>query len=75
MNAIGNYIHLKYPGMKILYTSSETFTNELIGAIQHNTNESFRNKYRNIDVLLIDDIQFLRKKNPPRKNFSIPLKL
>ena len=56
MNAIGNYIHQKFPQMKILYTSSETFTNELIGAIQHNTNEAFRNKYRNIDVLLIDDI-------------------
>ena len=69
MNAIGNYIHLKYPGMKILYTSSETFTNELIGAIQHNTNESFRNKYRNIDVLLIDDIQFLRKKESTQEEF------
>lgn len=69
MNAIGNYIHQKYPGMKILYTSSETFTNELIGAIQHNTNESFRNKYRNIDVLLIDDIQFLRKKESTQEEF------
>lgn len=69
MNAIGNYIHQKFPQMKILYTSSETFTNELIGAIQHNTNEAFRNKYRNIDVLLIDDIQFLRKKESTQEEF------
>ena len=69
MNAIGNYIHKKFPQMKILYTSSETFTNELIGAIQHNTNEAFRNKYRNIDVLLIDDIQFLRKKESTQEEF------
>lgn len=40
------------------YTSSETFTNELINSIQNNATEAFRNKYRNIDVLLIDDIQF-----------------
>ena len=69
MNAIGNYIHKKFPQMKILYTSSETFTNELIGAIQHNTNEAFRNKYRNIDVLLIDDIQFLSGKDATLEQF------
>ena len=69
MNAIGNYIHQKFPQMKILYTSSETFTNELIGAIQHNTNEAFRNKYRNIDVLLIDDIQFLSGKDATLEQF------
>ena len=69
MNAIGNYIHDHHPEMKILYISSETFTNELIGAIQHNTNEAFRNKYRNIDVLLIDDIQFLRKKESTQEEF------
>ena len=74
MNAIGNKIHQDHPEMKILYTSSETFTNELINSIQNNATEAFRNKYRNIDVLLIDDIQFLRKRNRRRKNSSIPSK-
>ena len=69
MNAIGNQIRKNHPDMKLLNTSSETFTNELIGAIQHNTNEAFRNKYRNIDVLLIDDIQFLRKKESTQEEF------
>lgn len=74
MNAIGNKIHQDHPEIKILYTSSETFTNELINSIQNNATEAFRNKYRNIDVLLIDDIQFLRKRNRRRKNSSIPSK-
>jgi chromosomal replication initiator protein len=69
MNAIGNRIHQNHPEMKILYTSSETFTNELINSIQNNTMEAFRNKYRNIDVLLIDDIQFLRKKESTQEEF------
>ena len=69
MNAIGNRIHQNHPEMKILYTSSEVFTNELIGAIQSNKTEAFRNKYRNIDVLLIDDIQFLRKKESTQEEF------
>ena len=62
MHAIGNRIKQNNPDMKILYISSETFTNEMINSIQNNAMEAFRNKYRNIDVLLIDDIQFLRKK-------------
>ena len=49
MNAIGNKIHQDHPEMKILYTSSETFTNELINSIQNNATEAFRNKYRNIE--------------------------
>lgn len=69
MNAIGNKIHQDHPEMKILYTSSETFTNELINSIQNNATEAFRNKYRNIDVLLIDDIQFLRKKESTQEEF------
>ena len=69
MNAIGNKIHQDHPEMKILYTSSETFTNELINSIQNNATEAFRNKYRNIDVLLIDDSQFLRKKESTQEEF------
>ena len=62
MNAIGNQILATHPDMKILYISSETFTNELIESVEHNRLEAFREKYRSIDVLLIDDIQFLRNK-------------
>lgn len=69
MHAIGNHIKQKDPNMKILYTSSETFTNEMILSIQKNSMDSFRNKYRNIDCLLIDDIQFLRKKESTQEEF------
>jgi len=69
MHAIGNRIKQNNPDMKILYISSETFTNEMINSIQNNAMEAFRNKYRNIDVLLIDDIQFLRKKESTQEEF------
>jgi len=69
MHAIGNRIKQNHPEMKILYISSETFTNEMINCIQKNAMENFRNKYRNIDVLLIDDIQFLRKKESTQEEF------
>ncbi len=69
MHAIGNRVKQKYPEMKVLYISSETFTNEMIFSIQKNAMEAFRNKYRNIDCLLIDDIQFLRKKESTQEEF------
>lgn len=69
MHAIGNRIKQNNPKMKILYISSEMFTNEMIFSIQKNAMESFRNKYRNIDCLLIDDIQFLRKKESTQEEF------
>ena len=69
MHAIGNRILKNSPQAKVLYISSETFTNELINSIQNNAMEAFRNKYRNIDVLLIDDIQFLRKKESTQEEF------
>lgn len=69
MHAIGNRIQQNNPNMKILYISSETFTNEIINSIQKNSQEAFRNKYRNIDVLLIDDIQFLRNKERTQEEF------
>lgn len=59
MQAIGNYIHKRKPKLKILYISSEQFMNEFIYALQKKTNISFRNKYRTVDILLIDDIQFI----------------
>lgn len=69
MNAIGNQILAAHPDMKILYISSETFTNELIESVEHNRLEAFREKYRSIDVLLIDDIQFLRNKESTQEEF------
>ena len=62
MHAIGHHIIRKSPNTKVLYVSSEMFTNELIRAIRENKTSDFRKKYRNIDVLLIDDIQFIEKK-------------
>lgn len=73
MHSIGHFILDRNPQAKVLYVTSETFTNELINSIQNNKNEEFRNKYRNIDVLMIDDIQFISKRKGRRRNFSIPL--
>lgn len=69
MHAIGNRILQYRPESKILYLSSETFTNELINAIRNNQSERFREKYRNVDVLLIDDIQFIAKKEATQEEF------
>lgn len=57
--AITNKISSKYPDKKIIYVKGEEFTNQLIDAIQKKTTTQFRDKYRNVDVLLIDDIQFV----------------
>ena len=62
MHAIGHHIVRNTPKLKVLYVSSEMFTNEFIKALRDNNTLGFRNKYREIDVLLIDDIQFLEKK-------------
>lgn len=69
MHAIAFEILNRNRNSKVLYVSSETFTNELINAIKHNTNEAFRRKYRNIDVLLIDDIQFVSEKESTQEEF------
>ncbi len=69
MHAIGNRILEMYKNFNVLYVTSETFTNQLINAIQENKNEVFRNKYRNIDVLLIDDIQFIANKVKVQEEF------
>lgn len=61
MQAIGNELRKRNPGMAICYLTSETFLNEYVTSLQNGTIESFRHKYRNIDLLLIDDIQFLAK--------------
>ena len=69
MHAIGNRIKQNNPSMKVLYTSSEKFTNEIINSIQNKTTEAFRQKYRNIDCLIIDDIQFLKGKEQTQEEF------
>ena len=69
MHSIGHFILDRNPQATVLYVTSETFTNELINSIQNNKNEEFRNKYRNIDVLMIDDIQFISKKEGTQEEF------
>lgn len=69
MHAIGHFIQSQNPSSKVLYVSSEKFTNELINAIKDDKNEEFRYKYRNIDVLLIDDIQFIGGKERTQEEF------
>ena len=69
MNAIGNRIIENNNKANVLYVTSEKFTNQLVNAIKDNKNEIFRNKYRNIDVLLIDDIQFIAGKERIQEEF------
>ena len=69
MQAIGVHIIRNNPESKVLYVSTEMFTNELISAIKDNKTRSFRNKYRKLDVLLIDDIQFLEGKDSTQEEF------
>lgn len=69
MHAIGHYIKKNIQNIKIAYVTSEKFTNELIDSIKDKETVSFRNKYRKIDVLLIDDIQFLAGKERTQEEF------
>ncbi|RFU62512.1 chromosomal replication initiator protein DnaA [Peribacillus glennii] len=69
MHAIGHYVLEHNPSAKVVYLSSEKFTNEFINSIRDNNAEAFRNKYRSVDVLLIDDIQFLAGKEQTQEEF------
>ncbi|MHB1394608.1 MAG: chromosomal replication initiator protein DnaA [Clostridia bacterium] len=69
MHAIGHYISKQNKKAKVVYISSETFTNELINSIRDDRNNEFRGKYRNVDVLLIDDIQFIAGKESTQEEF------
>ena len=69
MQAIGQHILKKDPSAGIMYVSSEQFTNDLIASIRYDSTVAFRNKYRNIDVLLIDDIHFLAGKERTQEEF------
>lgn len=69
MLAIGNYMLEKNPDLKPIYVSSEQFTNELVEALRKDTTPEFRDKYRNVDLLLVDDIQFLIGKERIQEEF------
>jgi chromosomal replication initiator protein len=69
MQAIGNYVLETKLDLRVCYTSAERFMNEMIYAIQHGSTLSFRNKYRGMDVLLIDDVQFLAGKESTQEEF------
>jgi chromosomal replication initiator protein len=69
MQAIGHEIKKNFPDKAICYVSSEKFTNEMINALRYNKMTGFRDKYRNMDVLLVDDIQFLSNKERTQEEF------
>lgn len=69
LHAIANAIQEQYPEKRVLYTTFENFLNEFINALTHRSNEKFRAHYRNADVLMIDDIQFLSDKNAVQEEF------
>ncbi len=69
MQAIGHFILEHSPNLKVMYLSSEKFTNEFINSIRDNKTVDFRNRYRNIDILLIDDIQFIAGKEQTQEEF------
>ena len=69
LQAISHEAQRKNPDLKICYLSSEQFTNELINSIRHHSSETFRQKYRNVDVLLIDDIHFIAGKVSTQEEF------
>jgi chromosomal replication initiator protein len=69
LHAVGHQIARLYPSLRLLYLSTERFTNELINAIRYDRTAEFRAKYRNIDLLLIDDIQFISGKERTQEEF------
>jgi chromosomal replication initiator protein len=69
LHAIGHYARHLYPGLRVRYVNSEEFTNDFINSIRHDEGASFKQVYRNVDILLIDDIQFLADKEATVEEF------
>lgn len=69
MHAIGHHVQQQYPDKTLLYTTSESFTNELIAAIQNKSNQEFRYRFRNVDILMVDDIQFIAGRDSTQEEF------
>ncbi|WEG73333.1 chromosomal replication initiator protein DnaA [Vagococcus intermedius] len=69
MHAIAHQMLLNNPNAKVKYVSSETFANDFINSIQNRTSENFRQEYRNVDLLLVDDIQFFAEKEGTQEEF------
>ncbi|WP_180536615.1 chromosomal replication initiator protein DnaA [Micrococcus luteus] len=69
LHAIGHYARRLYPGLRVRYVNSEEFTNDFINSIRHDEGASFKQVYRNVDILLIDDIQFLADKEATVEEF------
>ncbi len=69
LQAVGHYIIAEKPYLKVLFVSTEQFINEFINSIRNQTQESFKIRYRNVDILLIDDIQFLENKEETQNEF------
>ena len=69
MQAIGHFVHQRHPETRILYMTSETFTNELISAIQKHTTTEFRERIRRVDILMVDDIQFIAGRDSTQQEF------
>ncbi len=69
LQAIGHYVLRNHPGLKVRYVTLETFTNEFINSLRDDSIEGFKNRYRTVDVLLIDDVQFLQKKEQTQEEF------
>ncbi|MFI8995592.1 chromosomal replication initiator protein DnaA [Streptomyces sp. NPDC053542] len=69
LHAIGHYARSLYPGTRVRYVSSEEFTNEFINSIRDGKADAFRKRYRDMDILLVDDIQFLASKESTQEEF------
>jgi chromosomal replication initiator protein len=69
LGAIANYLHANAPGLSVRYTTAEGFTNEFVGALRSSGAERFKSRYRDLDVLLVDDVQFLEGKQHTEEEF------
>ena len=69
MHALGHFIQEHYPNLRLLYLPTEMFTNELVAAIKNNMNVEFRSRFRNVDVLMLDDIQFIAGRDSTQEEF------